>query len=487
MAASLSYGSIIRTLGNLILVEAGLLAVPLIVCILYSESDWVGFAFAAAAALAVGSVTEFFTRKYQSPLRSREGFLITAVIWVVFAFFGVIPFMLSSHPLGFCDAFFEVISGLTTTGASIITDIDSQSHGILFWRAFLQWIGGLGIILFMLAALPELNKGNGISMFQAEATGITHSKLHPRIRQTALSIWGVYSLLTIVSIVLLYAGPMNLFDSVCQTFAAVATGGFTTHNQGIAYWNSSYIYIILTVIMFVAGMNFILLYTAAKKGFKSILHNDVFKAYALIVMAVYIVMLANALAQGFGDNLADTLIYPLFHIVSAITSTGFGAPGAESWGTLALLFTFFLMYVGACAGSTTGGMKIDRILVMYRNTINQIKKTISPKHTYLVRLNGVAIDRDLISRISGFASLYLLLLFIITGIIAAYGYNLTDSAFIATSCLGCNGLGYGATGAGGSFASLPDTLKYILSLVMLIGRLELFAYIVLLLPSFWKR
>ena len=182
MAASLSYGSIIRTLGNLILVEAGLLAVPLIVCILYSESDWVGFAFAAAAALAVGSVTEFFTRKYQSPLRSREGFLITAVIWVVFAFFGVIPFMLSSHPLGFCDAFFEVISGLTTTGASIITDIDSQSHGILFWRAFLQWIGGLGIILFMLAALPELNKGNGISMFQAEATGITHSKLHPRIR-----------------------------------------------------------------------------------------------------------------------------------------------------------------------------------------------------------------------------------------------------------------------------------------------------------------
>lgn len=485
MSASLSYSAIVRALGRLILVEAGLLTVPLTVCAIYRESDWVGFAVAIAAAFSVGLIAEYLTRHCHHPVRSREGFVITAVIWVVFALFGVIPFMLSSHPLGLCDAFFEVISGLTTTGASVITDVDAQSHGILFWRAFLQWIGGLGIILFMLAVLPELNKGTGISMFQAEATGIVHSKLHPRIRQTALSIWGVYCVMTVTSVVLLWLGPMNLFDSICQTFAAVATGGFTTHNEGIAFWQSEYIYIVLICVMFGAGLNFILIYSAAKKGIRTILHNDVFRAFALTVFTAYLLLLVSAYFHGRMHSFADAFTYPIFHVVSAITSTGFGVPGAGGWGSSALFVTLILMFVGACAGSTTGGLKIDRALVLHRNLINQVRKTIFPKRAFVVRLSGVALDRDLVSRITAFATIYIGVLAVVTGIVTAYGYTLTDSVFMTTSCLACNGLGYGATGAG--FASLPGSLKSILSLVMLIGRLELFAYLVLFLPAFWKR
>ena len=231
MRVSLQTNSIIRILGRLVLVEGALMLVPLLVCLAYGESDWKGFAVAVAAATAAGGFAELATAGAPATIRSREGFIITALVWIVFALFGIIPFMMSDAPLGFTDAVFEVISGFTTTGASVITDVEAQSRGILFWRAFTQWIGGLGIVLFMLAVVPELNKAAGISLFQAEATGITHGKLHPRIRQTALSLWGVYSLLTVATILLLWAGPMDLFDSVCQTFATVATGGFSRSEE----------------------------------------------------------------------------------------------------------------------------------------------------------------------------------------------------------------------------------------------------------------
>lgn len=217
MASSINVGSVVRVIGRLVIIEALLLLVPLIVCLIYGESEWKIFGVAALSAGVAGGIAEALTARRPATVKSREGFVITSLIWIVFALFGVIPFMLGRDPLSFTDAVFEVISGLTTTGASMITDVEELSHGLLFWRAFTQWIGGLGIILFMLAVLPELNKTSGISMFQAEATGITHDKIHPRIRQTAISVWSVYCVLTVGTILLLWAGPMNLFDSICQT------------------------------------------------------------------------------------------------------------------------------------------------------------------------------------------------------------------------------------------------------------------------------
>lgn len=487
MKNSLRIDSIVRMLGRLILIEALMLLLPLAICFIYGESDWIGFAVAVVAAAAAGGVTEAATRRVSTVIRGREGFIITAFVWVVFSLFGVIPFMMSRHPLCFTDAVFEVISGFTTTGASMIVDVEEQSHGILFWRALTQWIGGLGIIFFMLAVLPELNKSVGISMFNAEATGITHSKLHPRIRQTALSLWGVYSALTLLSIVLLWIGPMNLFDSVCQTFAAVATGGFSTRNAGIAYWDSNYVYVVLTIVMFVAGLNFMVLYIASRNGVNTLFKNDVFRVFAIFIVVVYLLFLLSGLLRGEADSIERALVYPLFHIVSAVTSTGFSISEAESWGPFALFMTIILMVCGACTGSTSGGIKIDRFMALGRNFTNEIKKTVFPKRTYVVRLNGVALQGELVARISAFVTLYMMTVLFSTAFITMFGYSVVDSFFMVCSCIGCNGLGYGATGVEGSFAMLPDAVKWLLTLVMLVGRLELFTFLVLLLPSFWKR
>lgn len=469
------------------MIEALLLLVPLFVSLIYGESEWKGFAAASVGAGATGSLMEAFTLKESTTIRSREGFIITSSIWIIFTLFGIIPFILSSSPLGFTDAFFEVISGFTTTGASTITDLDAQSHGILFWRAFTQWIGGLGIILFMLAVLPELNKTSGISMFQAEATGITHDKLHPRIRQTALSVWGVYAALTVVSVILLWAGPMNLFDSICHTFSAIATGGFTTHNAGIAYWHSDYVLVVLTFTMFIAGLNFIMMYNIGKKGLGAVTSNSVFRAFTAICLVAFLLILLSNTINGFAYDLNHILVYPLFHIISAITSTGFSIPEAEQWGSFPLFLTIILMICGACAGSTTGGLKVDRLMAIWDNLKNEIKKGVFPKRTYVVHLNGNALSSSLMSRITAFVSLYLLTVAIATGVVAMFGYTMTDSLFMVCSCIGCNGLGYGVTGAGGSFAFLPDSLKWLMTFLMLIGRLELFSFLVLFLPSFWTR
>lgn len=487
MRVSLQTNSIIRILGRLVLVEGALMLVPLLVCLAYGESDWKGFAVAVAAATAAGGFAELATAGAPATIRSREGFIITALVWIVFALFGIIPFMMSDAPLGFTDAVFEVISGFTTTGASVITDVEAQSRGILFWRAFTQWIGGLGIVLFMLAVVPELNKAAGILLFQAEATGITHGKLHPRIRQTALSLWGVYSLLTVATILLLWAGPMDLFDSVCQTFATVATGGFSTRNAGIAYWDSDYVVWVLTASMFAAGLNFMLIYSARRGGIREILRNDVFRAYCAIIAGAYILLLADAFIRGEADSLDRALAYPVFHIVSAVTSTGFSVCSIESWGPFAFFVTLLLMISGACAGSTSGGIKIDRQIVLGRNLANEIKRTVFPKRSYIVSLNGSALQSSLLSRVTAFTAVYLLAMIVSTGIITMFGYTFGDSLFMTASCIGCNGLGYGATGAGGTFAALPVAVKWLLTAVMLVGRLELFTFLVLFLPSFWKR
>lgn len=486
MNSAIRIRSIVRILGRLVIIEGALMTLPLIVCLLYAESDWLGFAVAALAAMAAGGVAELFTRRTPMSVRAREGFIITASVWIVFGLFGQIPMALSRHPLDFTDGMFEVISGFTTTGASMITDLDIQSHGILFWRALTQWIGGLGIVFFMLAVLPELNKAAGISMFNAEATGIIHSKLHPRIRQTAISVWGVYSVLTVVSVILLWAGPMDLFDSICQTFAAVATGGFSTHNVGIAYWRSDYVYCVLTVVMFVAGLNFMTLYAVLRGDVSALTRNDVVRGFVIIVAAAFLMILCGSLldgAVGF-DRLG---IYPMFHVVSAVTSTGFSIGEVEQWGDFTLYVTVLLMLCGACSGSTSGGLKVDRLIVLFRNFRNEIKKTVFPKRIYVVKLNGSALQNSLVSRIAAFVTLYLLVIFVSCAVVLLHGYDVVDSVFMVTSCIGCNGLGYGATGVEGAYAFLPDAVKWLLMADMLVGRLELFTFLVLCLPSFWRR
>ncbi len=487
MKTTLQIRSIVNVLGKLVVIEAVMMLVPLVICLIYGENDWKSFALASMTALFAGGIAAYATQGQKPLIKTREGFVITALIWIVYGLFGMIPYMLCDRPLSLTDAMFETISGFTTTGVSSIMDVDAYSHGILFWRALTQWIGGLGIILFLLALMPELNKSAGISMYYAESSGITHDKLHPRIRQTVLSLWKIYIVVTAVSIILLWIGPMTLFDSVCQSFAAIATGGFSTHNEGISFWQSNYVYSVLILVMTVGGINFMVIYSAWTMGIKRLISNDVTKIFFMVLITSYFLLVVSILLRGYDFNIDNCLFIPLFHVVSAITSTGFSISEAENWGQFSLFLTIMLMLCGSCAGSTAGGIKIDRLIVMCRNLKNEIKKSVFPKRIYVVNLNGTFLQSSLISRVSAFVSLYIIIVLVSAAIITLYGYSFSDSIFMASSCIGCNGLGYGATGINSSYALLQDSIKWLLTTTMIIGRLELFTFISLLLPSFWKK
>lgn len=483
-----NYRLVLRLLGNLLLLEGCLLVIPLCVCLGYGESDWRAFAAAAAANLAAGGALVFSGRNVRSRLLfRREGYLLTSLAWVFFSAFGMMPFLLSAQPLTVPDAFFETMSGFTTTGATVITDVEAQSHGILFWRALMQWVGGLGIVLFILAVLPSLNQAGSLPMFNAEITGVTHDKLHPRIRQTARSLWTIYVSLTAMLFVLLWLGPMDCFDALCQAMSTLSTGGFSTRNAGISAWHSDYVAAVLSLFMLVGGINFILLYLFVHGNIKALFKNDVFRAYIMTV-AVFILVICVAMGLcGTPCSVSDYLFKPVFLVSSAITSTGFSYGNYEAWGPLALGAILVMMIFGACAGSTTGGMKIDRILVMLKNVRVQVHRTLYPLHVKNISLNGSILSNENLRRVAAFTSVYLSLTTVATLVLCAFGVSVDDSFFACASSIGNNGLGYGITGAEGSYSLLPDTGKWILSALMLIGRLEIFTVVALFTRGFWHR
>lgn len=487
MRSTLRGRTIVKMTGKLLWVEGVLLLLPMTVSLIYSERDWWTFLLASVVAAVGGTLCVKLPNQPSNSLRPREGFILTAVIWWVFGFVGIIPLMLCGNGLGFTDAMFEIISGLTTTGASVIKDVDAMGHGIIFWRALSQWIGGLGIILFILALLPELNRNSGLSLFNAEATGITHDKARPRIRQTALMLWCVYLALTVIFTVLLWVGPMNLFDALCQTMTAIATGGFTSRSAGIMYWNSDYVLAVLTLCMFLGGTSFMLIYNVSLGHWKEMLRNTVFKAYLILIGCGVALTVLSMEIGGAELTPVKWLAYPLFYVMSAITTTGFSIEGCEHWGWGAYTVTILLMLSGACAGSTTGGIKIDRLAAVWKNMVNELRATSFPKRTFVVRLNGHTLNQGQLSRLTAFVGLYLTVLCLTVLISCMWGYNPSDALFMCTSCIGCNGLGYGITGEAGGYGLLPDGLKWIMILVMMLGRLEIFTFLALLLPSFWRK
>lgn len=482
---NLRYDTLAKVAGWLLLLESVLLLPPLILCAIYGESDWKGFAVAALATGASGGTLAYIFRDSATRLYRREGYLLISTVWILFSIFGMIPFILCTHPLGMADAFFETMSGFTTTGATVISDVESQSHGILLWRALIQWIGGLGIVLFLIALLPALNDSGGISLFNAEITGISHDKLHPQIRRTASSLWKTYLALTLAMIPLLMAGGMDFFDSLCQSLTTTSTGGFSTRNASIGYWESGYIASVMTVFMFAGGTNLVVLYNAFKGGWRVAMKNEILRNYILVVAVAAVVIAAGISQSDNGSGFSGNIIASLFHTVSAITSTGFTYSDFSTWGSLALQLTMLLMISGACAGSTTGGIKIDRITVLVKSLKNEIIRTLFPRRIKNVRTGGRIIDEPTLVRVMGFITVYIIALTAGAVAMAAYGYSVTDSFFASISCMGNNGLGYGVTGSG--YGSLPDLLKWIFSFEMLIGRLEIFTILVLFYPPFWKR
>lgn len=486
MKVSISYSTVAATLGRLLVVEAILLLIPLAVELATGARAWGGFAVAAATAGLLGGAAARLPRGPHLRIGRHEGFLLVSLAWIVFSAVGMIPFiMMGPESLSLSDAFFETVSGFTTTGATTIADVEALSHGTLLWRAMTQWIGGLGIILFMLALLPSLNERGGIPIFNAEVTGITHDKLQPRIRQTAAELWKIYILLTCVLILLLWAGPMSFFDAVCQAFATLSTGGFSTRNEGIAWWASDYVAVVLTIFMFLGGVNFTLLRPALHGHLRPLLRNDVLRLYALLVGAAFLGTALPLLLRG--EGWSSGVVAPLFHVVSAITTTGFSLADFASWGAFGLLITYMLMLVGACAGSTSGALKVDRLLALAGLARNETQRSLYPRRVLLVRVNGNVLPPPELARTAAFTVIYLSLTVIAAFLLTLWGISIDDSFFAVLSCIGNNGLGYGLTGSEGGYHLLPSAVKWILALLMIAGRLELYSVMVLFSRSFWLK
>lgn len=484
--SQINFAALARVIGLLLMIEALFMLIPLVTCVIYKENDLTAFAITAGVTASVGAVMAFCIKPSRAEMGKREGFLLTALTWVVFSGFGMIPFLIGDSQMSVSDAFFETMSGFTTTGATVMTSIDHLSNGIHIWRCLMQWIGGMGIILFTLAVIPMLNHSGGMQMFNAEVTGITRDKLRPRISQTAKGLWLVYVILTAILCVLLWVGPMDFFDSVCHAFSTMSTGGFSTRNESIGAWDSVYIKSVVTLFMFLGGVNFALLFKAATGEVGELWKSEVFRTYVYVVALMMVLFVVAIVANNQVQSWESVTIDPLFQIVSALTSTGLTVGDFENWGAFVVALMFLLMFFGASAGSTSGGAKIDRMLYLAKNIRNEIYRCLHPNAICSVRVNGKVLSAELVNKVIAFLCIYVLLIVLGGIILSAIGIPLVDAFFSAFSCIGNTGLGAGVTGYGGSYDIIPDLGKWVLSLLMLMGRLELFTVLLLFTRTFWR-
>lgn len=398
-----------RIIGFLILIEAVFMLVPLGYSLIIKSDEAMAFAISVAVNIAVGVAIIMSVRPRTKDMRKRDGMLLTALVWVIFSLFGMLPFMLSDVHLNVAEAFFEAMSGFTTTGASVVEDISDLPRGVNLWRCIMQWLGGVGIIIFTVALLPMLNSSGGMQMFNAEATGITHDKIRPRVSQTAKRMWGIYCILTMALGLILWVGPLPLYESVCQALSTVSTGGITTCEDTAGAWSSPSVRIPVIIFMFLGGVNFVMIYRASAGQFRRVWSDINFRSYVITVLAVTLFIIVMLLRDGHRD-ISTLLVDPLFQVVSTITSTGYTVEGLGAWSEAIFPVLMVLMLMGACAGSTSGGVKIDRVIFMIRNASNEFKKIVHPNRYYPLTVNGVVKPPELVLKVTGFFAFYVAIL-----------------------------------------------------------------------------
>lgn len=483
----LNFRMLAKVMGWLLMIEAGFMAIPAAVSLCYGESDWRVLGICSVSTFIVGYSLNRWLRPRRTSMAKREGFLLTAMVWVVFSLFGMVPLIFSSTPLSVTDSFVEAMAGFTTTGISLFSDFACISHGINLWRAMMQWIGGMGIILFTLAVLPMLNSSGGMQMFNAEVTGITHDKIRPRISQTAKSLWLVYILITIACALLLWAGPMDGFDSVCHAFGTVSTGGFSTRQSGVCDWDSPYIYTIVTIFMFLGGTSFSLIYFAATGKFFKLRQNHTMRAYVTIIGITTAIFIVCALIYGQARTFTEVGIYPLFQAVSTLTSTGYTVSVLANWGILACAMLLPIMFIGGCAGSTSGGVKIDRVVVLLSFMRNSIKRALQPNNVTAVKVNGNILPSDIVSKVIAFLCLYCTIVMLGSLALCAMNVPILDSFISSLSCMTNLGVCADVTHLGEGINAIPAAGRLMLAALMLIGRLEVFTILIIFIPNFWHK
>lgn len=481
--SKISWKVILRLLGILLVIEGLFMLTPLPFALYYQER-WIYLVVSALTALVSGGLLMLSTRGYDPRnIGKREGYIVVSFAWMVISLFGSFPFYISGYIPSFTDAIFETASGFSTTGATILTDIEALPKALLFWRSMTHWIGGMGIIVLSLAILPFLGIG-GMQLFIAEVPGPTKDKLHPRIAETAKRLWGIYFILTLIQTSLLMFGGMDLFEGLCHAFGTMATGGFSTRNDSIASF-SPYIQYVIIVFMILAGTNFTLHYMAVSGAFASVTRNDEFRYYMAIIGIITLVVSVSLFLDGmFGPE--ASFRHALFQTVSIVTTTGFITSDYLIWPDFAWFLIFLAMFTGGSAGSTGGGIKMIRHFLLVKNSFLEMKRLIHPQGVIPVRINGRPVSQGIIFNVLAFFLIYLLIFASGSLVMALLGLDFDTAIGATAACLGNIGPGIGKVGPVGNFAFIPDFGKWFLSFLMILGRLELFTVLILFSRAFWR-
>lgn len=476
-------GSVIHILGLLLMFLAAAMVLPIPFSLYYGDSDTTALLIAMGITLVSGFAA-FISTRLDRDLRPKEGYAIVTLSWTAFALFGSLPYLLSGAIPDFTDAFFETMGGFTTTGASILTNIEAVPKGILFWRSLTHWIGGMGIIVLSLAILPFLGVG-GMQLYKAELRSAA-DRLTPRVTETAKILWGVYVAITALETGLLMIGGMNLFDALCHAFGTMATGGYSTRNASIGAYNSTYIDYVIVFFMIVAGTNFALHYRFLRGEFKAYFRNQEFLFFlSLIGLATVIVGIdvVGRSTEGVESGVRDSL----FQVVSIVSTTGYATADYEKWSFSTQFVLFMLMFFGGCAGSTGGGMKMLRIHLLVKFVFSEITRLVHPQAVIPVRLGRTPVDRDIVSNVVGYFILFVLIFVAGVFVMSLLGLDMPTSFGAVAATMGNIGPGLGSVGPTDNYAHMPGIGKWVLSFLMLLGRLEIFTVIILLSPSFWKK
>ena len=477
---------LLRVVGFLLVIEAIFMIIPLIIAIINTTESFLPFLICLLITGGSGAAMTMLKPKSRE-MGKREAILLTGFIWVVLSLFGMLPFIFYGTHLSVTDAFFETMSGFTTTGASVLDTLENVPKSILVWRCIIQWIGGLGIILFTLAVVPMLNSSGGMQLFNAEVTGITHDKLRPRVSYTAKGLWGVYLVLTVVLIVLLCFSDMGFYDALCYGLSTMSTGGFSNCDMSLGRWDSLYIKIVMVIFMFLGGVNFALIYNAALGKTKKLLKNTTLKVYVWTILICTAILAINVSYHGLVRDASDVTIDPLFQAVSILSSTGITEPDFADWGSLSMVVLVFMMYMGACAGSTSGGAKIDRFVILFKFLKNEFYKMMHPNAVTTVSMDGKGIAQSVVMKTLAFLFIYALVIIFGGMALTLLGLQMKDGFFCALAAISNSGLSAPTSGFAGSYAMMPDLAKWLLSFIMLVGRLELFTVLLVFTPSFWKK
>ncbi|MGL5683924.1 MAG: TrkH family potassium uptake protein [Marinifilaceae bacterium] len=482
----INFRFITQLMGRLIFIESFFLLLCAFIAYFYHEPDFWAFTFSAFITALAACIMTYTVPVKEKILARRDGYFLVTVVWIIFSVFGALPYIFGGTIPSFVDAFFETMSGFTTTGSSILNDIEALPHATLFWRSLTQWLGGLGIIVLFLALLSSLGI-EGKDLFLAEVPGPVLSKTTFTFSGTARRLWLLYTIMTLSETVLLMLGDMTFFDSICHSFTTMATGGFSTKQASIAHWDSAYIQYVTIFFMLLAGTNFTLLYTTLKgRGSVQLWKDNEFRTYCTVVFVATVAIMIALYVTNIG-HWEKCFRDALFQVVTLVTTTGFATADYILWPSIAKVILFLLFFMGASAGSTSGGMKIVRVLLLIKNSVIQLKRTIHPYGVINVKYNQKSVHPDMVMGISSFATLYLLLFFVGTGILVLFVGDIDTAASAAITSISNVGPGFGSIGPMSNFAALPDGAKIILSILMLVGRLEVLTVLVLFSKAFWKR